>query len=213
MPVFFYSLEFPDLKIVSENKMMISEYFGISCPNTESQNGECRVDCPDNDAQERNVQIFSTDNSCIAIGVADKDSPLSSGSADVPTVTNAANSQVVSEPSGTTESPTEKNKTSEVADGDTSSPDAAEKPYVLPLIKINLEPEQPVIQQEIVDMYMKSMQQFTESLAKMKLPMDIENNNGGGEAGNDNDPASDKKPQASEKTSTPRVFYGSRAFF
>ncbi|KAL0925949.1 hypothetical protein M5K25_004326 [Dendrobium thyrsiflorum] len=210
----YVNIEFPDLKVVSENKMMISEYFGISCSNTESQNGECRIDCPDNDAEERNVEIFSTDNSCIAIGAANNDSHLSSGSADVPTVTNAAKSQVVSEPSGTTESPTEKSKTSEVADSDTSSPDAPEKPYVLPVIKINLEPEQPVIQQEIVDMYMKSMQQFTESLAKMKLPMDIEiNSSGGGDVGNDNDSASDKKPQASEKTSTPRVFYGSRAFF
>ncbi|PKU59218.1 pyrophosphate--fructose 6-phosphate 1-phosphotransferase subunit alpha-like [Dendrobium catenatum] len=152
-----------------------AKYFGIPCPNTESQNGECRVDCPDNDAEERNVEIFSTDNGCIAIGVANNDSPLSSGSADVPTVTNAANSQVVSEPSGTTESPTEKNKTSEVADSDTSSPDAPEKPYVPPVIKINLEPEQPVIQQEIVDLYMKSMQQFTESLAKIETSENGEN--------------------------------------
>ncbi|PKU87300.1 Pentatricopeptide repeat-containing protein [Dendrobium catenatum] len=143
--------------------------------NTESQNGECRVDCPDNDAEKRNVEIFSTYNGCIAIGVANNNSPLSSGSADVPTVTNAANSQVVSEPPGTTESPTEKNKTSEVADSDTSYPDAPEKPYVPPVIKISLEPEKPVIQQEIVDMYMKSMQQFTESLAKIETSENDEN--------------------------------------
>lgn len=42
-------------------------------------------------------------------------------------------------------------------------------------MSVNLEPEQTVVQEQIVDMYMKSMQQFTESLAKMKLPMDIEN--------------------------------------
>lgn len=35
---------------------------------------------------------------------------------------------------------------------------------------INLEAEQNAMRQQIVDMYMRSMQQFTESLAKMKLP-------------------------------------------
>lgn len=203
----YANMEFPDLKVVSENKMMISEYFGIPCTNTEAQNGECRIDCPDND--KRNVEIFST-----GVGVVDNNSPLSSGAADVPSAINAANSQVASDPSGINESPTQKSKNTEVTDSDTSSStDAPEKAYVLPVINITLEPEQPVRQQDIVDMYMKSMQQFTESLAKMKLPMDIEINSSSNDAGNGNDSTADKKLQTSEKTSTPRVFYGSRAFF
>ena len=39
---------------------------------------------------------------------------------------------------------------------------------------INMEAEQSAMQQQIVDMYTRSMQQFTESLAKMKLPMDLD---------------------------------------
>uniref|UniRef100_A0A3Q7ICF9 C2 domain-containing protein n=1 Tax=Solanum lycopersicum TaxID=4081 RepID=A0A3Q7ICF9_SOLLC len=70
-----------------------------------------------------------------------------------------------------------------------------------------IEPEQKVVQQDIVDMYMKSMQQFTESLAKMKLPLDIEN----GTTSSDNS-SSDQTSQTPKSTSS-RVFYGSRAFF
>jgi hypothetical protein len=64
-----------------------------------------------------------------------------------------------------------------------------------------------MVQQDIVDMYMKSMQQFTESLAKMKLPLDIES--GPTSSGSS---SSDKNVQASKNTGS-RVFYGSRAFF
>ncbi|KNA25124.1 hypothetical protein SOVF_009330 [Spinacia oleracea] len=83
------------------------------------------------------------------------------------------------------------------------------------------EVEQSAMQQQIVDMYMKSMQQFTESLANMKLPMDLDPGPGTGtgtgnegpgnvirvmERGNDLDVENKKKDGS-------RVFYGSRAFF
>ncbi|CAL0315848.1 unnamed protein product [Lupinus luteus] len=45
--------------------------------------------------------------------------------------------------------------------------------FSAPLGNINIESEQNAMQQQIVDMYIRSMQQFTESLAKMKLPMDL----------------------------------------
>nr|KAJ0187507.1 hypothetical protein LSAT_V11C900498180 [Lactuca sativa] len=57
------------------------------------------------------------------------------------------------------------------------------------------ETEHQVMQQEIVNMYLKSMKQFTEALAKMKLPI---------EKGNESTHNTD---------SNPKVFYGSRAFF
>lgn len=81
--------------------------------------------------------------------------------------------------------------------------------FTKPLISIKLEPEETVVQQQIVDMYMKSMQQFTESLAKMKLPMDLENKV--------SDDATDTRPKQNKldtgKKDGSRVFYGSRAFF
>ncbi|KAI8009942.1 hypothetical protein LOK49_LG06G01213 [Camellia lanceoleosa] len=76
----------------------------------------------------------------------------------------------------------------------------------------NIEPEKKMVQQEIVDMYMKSMHQFTESLAKMKLPLEI----GNGRADDLGDTGSDEKVPVITKSNgqgNPRVFYGSRAFF
>ncbi|XWS28374.1 hypothetical protein CRYUN_Cryun25bG0063000 [Craigia yunnanensis] len=82
--------------------------------------------------------------------------------------------------------------------------------FSAPLGNINLEAEQSAMQQQIVDMYMRSMQQFTESLAKMKLPMDLDKS----EPEDHVDMIqyhSNKKEQ--EKKDGSRVFYGSRAFF
>jgi len=81
------------------------------------------------------------------------------------------------------------------------------------MISINLQPEQSVVQQDIVDMYMKSMQQFTESIAKMKLPLDVENSSPSNDV---SDSSTIEKPSPSPSSSVSkgsRVFYGSRAFF
>lgn len=83
-----------------------------------------------------------------------------------------------------------------------------------PLISVSAVPEQRVVQHEIIDMYTKSMQQFTETLAKMKLPMDIEREtntqNGKADSKSGNTVEKDMEPKCSKST---RVFYGSRAFF
>ncbi|OVA18504.1 C2 calcium-dependent membrane targeting [Macleaya cordata] len=89
--------------------------------------------------------------------------------------------------------------------------------FTAPLGNINLEAEQTAMQQQIVDMYMRSMQQFTESLAKMKLPMDLDkpepNDNGDVIQQNSNKKDLDKKKMDGKKKDGSRVFYGSRAFF
>ncbi|KAL6199648.1 hypothetical protein ACLB2K_029431 [Fragaria x ananassa] len=81
--------------------------------------------------------------------------------------------------------------------------------YSAPLGNMNSEAEQSAMQQQIVDMYMRSMQQFTESLANMKLPMDLDKPEceDGGEVIPNSNLELDKKKDGS------RVFYGSRAFF
>lgn len=84
--------------------------------------------------------------------------------------------------------------------------------FSAPLGNINLDAEQSAMQQQIVDMYMKSMQQFTESLAKMKLPMDLDESKHEhrGVVVQSHDP----KPEIDQKKKDgSRVFYGSRAFF
>ncbi|XP_021278092.1 uncharacterized protein LOC110412016 [Herrania umbratica] len=84
--------------------------------------------------------------------------------------------------------------------------------FSAPLGNINLEAEQSAMQQQIVDMYMRSMQQFTESLANMKLPMDLDHKPGCEDRG-DVIQNHTKKTEHEKKKDGSRVFYGSRAFF
>nr|CAD1833450.1 unnamed protein product [Ananas comosus var. bracteatus] len=94
--------------------------------------------------------------------------------------------------------------------------------FASPMGNISLEAEQAAMQQQIVEMYMKSMQQFTESLAKMKLPMDLDNPRPDDDRGaviqsqnndnNNNDTKLDVEEKNKKKDGS-RVFYGSRAFF
>ncbi|KAH1062483.1 hypothetical protein GLYMA_02G279900v4 [Glycine max] len=87
--------------------------------------------------------------------------------------------------------------------------------YSAPLGNINLEAEQAAMQKQIVDMYMRSMKQFTESLAKMKLPMDLDKpekvDHGDVDVIQNLD--NSKLEIDKKKKDGSRVFYGSRAFF
>lgn len=85
--------------------------------------------------------------------------------------------------------------------------------FSAPLGNINMEAEQSAMQQQIVDMYMRSMQQFTESLAKMKLPMDLDKPEGDGCGDVIQNHNSSKLKIDKKKKEGSRVFYGSRAFF
>ncbi|KAL4324060.1 hypothetical protein GQ457_11G012610 [Hibiscus cannabinus] len=211
-------IEFPDPNIVNENQMMVSEYFGVPCSNLESESSEGLVTLVTSDAEKgvisdmcvNVVESFSpaTVNS---IKVPKLDSPPSSVSTNgISSPSAAASSKSYDCPAASKTSAEEHNsspkeKTVDVGDSDSvssSQSDSIAKP-------LNFVPEQKVVQQEIVDMYMKSMQQFTESLAKMKLPLDI--NNEATESKNSST-TTDQKIQASKTTSS-RVFYGSRAFF
>ncbi|XP_061354815.1 uncharacterized protein LOC133299373 [Gastrolobium bilobum] len=82
-----------------------------------------------------------------------------------------------------------------------------------PLGNINMETEQSAMQKQIVDMYMRSMQQFTESLAKMKLPMDLDKPESEDRGDVINNHNNTKLEIDKKKKDGSRVFYGSRAFF
>ncbi|XP_076942005.1 uncharacterized protein LOC143611732 [Bidens hawaiensis] len=79
---------------------------------------------------------------------------------------------------------------------------------------IKVEPEQKVLQQDIVEMYLNSMKQFTEALAMMRLPIDKENGSPDSR-GQDGTESNGKRSYGSkgEEGPSPKVFYGSRAFF
>lgn len=214
----FDKIEFPDPKIANEDQLMVSEYFALPCNSLDSQSSES-LTTSDTENQLSSevgghvVESFSTGtvesiqcpkpdsppSSVSTNGVSSPSVPASSESSDAQAASKSASKEHVSAP---------KESTVDVKDGDTDSSggepsDAVNKPVVT----VNIEPEQNVVQQDIVDMYMKSMQQFTESLAKMKLPLDMDN--GSTNSGNS---SSDQKLQASKNTGS-RVFYGSRAFF
>ncbi|KAL1127110.1 hypothetical protein V6Z11_A13G158000 [Gossypium hirsutum] len=205
-------IEFPDPKIVNENQMMVSEYFGIPCSSLESEssgslvisNAENRVSL---DMAVNVVESFST-ATVNSIPVPKLESPpstvstnwVSSPSGDGPAASKTSMEEHISTP---------KKKTADARDADSSSSRARSDSIEKPFVSVNIEPDQKVVQQEIVDMYMKSMQQFTESLAKMKLPLDIDK---GATNLENSSTTTDKKIQAS-KTTGSRVVYGSRAFF
>ncbi|KAL4298638.1 hypothetical protein HN51_049333 [Arachis hypogaea] len=175
-------IEFPDPKIAKEDCLMVSEYISIQC--------------------SEDAENHSSVESMQPPPPPKVDSPPSSVS------TNGISSPSVAASSESSAAKEEK-KTMDVKNGDSdsSSREAFAKPLVS--LKIEPEPEPSMVQQDIVDMYMKSMQQFTESLAKMKLP-NMDSEKGVGSSGNSG--SSEQKLQAS-RSGNSRVFYGSRAFF
>ncbi|CAO1940968.1 unnamed protein product [Urochloa humidicola] len=79
---------------------------------------------------------------------------------------------------------------------------------------MDIEAEQSAMQRQIMEMYVKSMQQFSESLPKVRLPMDLDgvvvHNNK--EEQKPDDMVIRTQQQQVKKDGT-RVFYGCRAFF
>ncbi|CAM0906510.1 unnamed protein product [Alopecurus aequalis] len=246
----YENMEFPDLNLVEENQIMLSEYVGLPCTAVEAQSSESLLTSEDtdgattesHDAGVRVVQSFSTDNSTTDSASAFRsDTPVSSlSTTESPAAAVPATPQSnPSEPSGNALSSAaeQKEKASDVAEVDSShtvqespavnspsimSENAVDKP---PAMTFNFEQEVQVNQKEIMDMYMKSMQQFTESLAKMKLPLDVmdtgsdKSGNGGAAtspadySGTDSSAATKKPTAGGPQEKSPKVFYGSRAFF
>ncbi|KAK2987079.1 hypothetical protein RJ640_004805 [Escallonia rubra] len=218
----FDKIEFPDPKVVNENHMMVSEYFGIPCTDMNlSHSSESLVssDTENHHSSEvgaRGVESFSNgstnpilskqDTPPSSISTYESPSaslPASCHSSDTPRASKSPNEECISPPKENS-----KEKDAEAGDAESNaSGGMPDNTFAKPLVTINIEPEQKVVQQDFVDLYMKSMQQFTESLAKMKLPMDMES--GPTSSG---DSSSDPKSQT-PKTTGSRVFYGSRAFF
>lgn len=89
--------------------------------------------------------------------------------------------------------------------------------FKLPLmgdIVIDMEAEeQSAMQRQIMEMYVKGMQQFSQSLAKMKLPIELGANDGVVVQKEAKPDSSMVFEQQQAKKDGARVFYGSRAFF
>lgn len=223
-------IEFPDPKIANEDQIMVSEYFGLPCTSLESDDtsSESLVNAGGenvvNDQHDDVVESFSNAETVQAPPKA-VDSPPSVSTANgalSPSV--QASSESSEAPVGEkAKSPDREQAKEKAVDGKDSESDSSgglsSDSFTKPVVTVNIEPEQKVVQQDIVDMYMKSMQQFTESLAKMKLPLDIDpagttttSTTTPTSMSSSENSSSDPKLQAA-KNSGSRVFYGSRAFF
>ncbi|KAG6405285.1 hypothetical protein SASPL_132872 [Salvia splendens] len=210
-------IEFPDPNVANENHQMVEEYFGMPCSNVDSPSSDSLVSSDtenqvSSEAEVQHGESFSvgtvsskplpkvdSPQSCASTdGGSSASAPVSFQSCETPKDSKSQGEELVSPPKDKSKEKTANSDSN--ASGAVSS-DTSAKPVVTV-------PEPKVVQQDIVDMYMKSMQQFTESLAKMKLPMDFEN----GPTSSENSTSSEQKTPGS-KNSGSRVFYGSRAFF
>ncbi|XP_018464718.2 uncharacterized protein LOC108836000 isoform X1 [Raphanus sativus] len=187
-------IEFPDPNVANENEKMVSEYFGISCSTIDSETSDSLVTSDaENHVTNSVTSVLKQDSPEISNATDEAVSPHASAHSatelpnrdHLPLVNSKADSQ-------------------EESEGETSK-----EKTVKPILSVRVEPESKVVQQDIVDMYMKSMQQFTDSLAKMKLPLDIDSPTKSENSSSD----SQKLPTPKSNNNGSRVYYGSRAFF
>ncbi|KAG6414381.1 hypothetical protein SASPL_127103 [Salvia splendens] len=205
-------IEFPDPNVANENHQMVEEYFGMSCSNVDSPSSDSLVSSDTENQVSSEIEVQHGEGfSMLTVSsrpTPKVDSPPSSASTDGGSSASAPVSFQSSETLKDSKSPGEelvslpKDKSMEKIAYGVDVDSGVSSDTSMPVITV---PEPKVVQQDIVDMYMKSMQQFTESLAKMKLPMDFEN----GPTSSDNSTSSEQKT----KNSGSRVFYGSSAFF
>ncbi|CAA7039843.1 unnamed protein product [Microthlaspi erraticum] len=186
-------IEFPDINVVNENKQMVTEYFNGLNHRSGTASFLClgSTHLPETDI----TMVCLEDKEVYGNGSFMASSSTTTSLSDDK---NTANSNEK-----------DSREMTEVSRG--RSKGLEEEDQYEEEKKMNVETEETSMQKQIAEMYMRSMQQFTDSLAKMKLPMDHNNNNNtethiqNNNANNNN--GIEKKKEGS------RVFYGSRAFF
>ncbi|KAF0901025.1 hypothetical protein E2562_037568 [Oryza meyeriana var. granulata] len=206
-PVDYARIEFPDLNAVKENDDMAVQYLpflhlGDARP-PEAMNDDCEM--ATSPREEKPVSSDGSKNASTTTAVSDDTRVISSSEATHKTRPNADDATAPMS-CRSPDTPTSNSGKSSSA----KEKGAAEDVFESPLRDIDMEAEQSAMQRQIMEMYMKSMQQFTESLAKMKLPMELDGDNGV-VVQKEEKPETEVKLQV--KKDGARVFYGSRAFF
>ncbi|KAL3850171.1 hypothetical protein ACJIZ3_012053 [Penstemon smallii] len=223
-------IEFPDVNVVKENQEMVSEYFAKNGspfrPWLEKTDGSFLhlgaapqvedYEMAGNSSDENQTDSISPDGSS-----TQNSGFLSSTMTSLSDDRNSADSVEKKNNTFTDfstdnaiiviENPTSQKKTESQEENEISFSENEEESSKK-VRNIKIEDEESAMQKHIVDMYMRSMQQFTDSLAKMKLPMDLSQAQVDDEG--DVTQNSDKKIEIeNKKKDNARVFYGSRAFF
>ncbi|CAA0833502.1 Calcium-dependent lipid-binding (CaLB domain) family protein [Striga hermonthica] len=235
IPEEYSRIEFPDMNVVNENEQMVSEYFekngralvvrpwldrpdgsflhlgSMPDPDHEMANNnslhEFRAGSVSPDGSVQNSGFLSSTMTSLSDDRASADSMEKKGGFFADLSTSPDESEL------STSKKAEARE--ENGPGLCRKEEGSDTNRAALVRNVTCEAEESVMQKQIVDMYMRSMQQFTESLAKMKLPMDLDKPKTGG-SGDLIRADADKKIEMEEnekKESNSRVFYGSRAFF
>lgn len=235
-PVEYSRIEFPDISTVSENRKMVSEYFGMSEAGSEGVASflrlgslpnpfyDCEMTANSSDETHGGDQTVSPQNSGFFSSTTTEDrnsaDSVEKNRAATESFSNTAETDTPTSKKGREgsreqrDSGSSSNKKDE-SDKERSNESRDGSAQFGQVFSAQLEAEQSAMQQQIVDMYMRSMQQFTESLAKMKLPMEL-NQSEASKDSNNNDMVNNdnsNKLEIEKKKDGSRVFYGSRAFF
>ncbi|KAL2941920.1 Protein SRC2-like protein [Bienertia sinuspersici] len=199
-------VEFPDMNAATEDQIMVSEYFN-SGNNTSSLGSFLHLG-----------SYLKTESDCEMIGNSSEEnencpsesnqqSGVSSSTTSQSDYRNTAQSNSVNNDHKQGQAQTGEKQSKVIGDTDNGIEEKR-------VIVNEIEDKQSTMQKQIADMYMKSMQQFTESLANMKLPMGLDPKI------NTEDPRNvirvmeqSNGSDLENKKDGSRVFYGSRAFF
>ncbi|KAL6853884.1 hypothetical protein ACP4OV_019913 [Aristida adscensionis] len=205
-PVDYARVEVPDLNVVKESHDMAVQYLPfLHLGEARPPAAAAMEDCEMSSASPRGEKPASSDGSKNASTTStvsdDRVISIEKPRPDADEATAPASCR-------SPDTPTSSSGTAGKEKGDV---------FRSPLGGIDMAAEQSAMQRQIMEMYMKSMQQFSESLAKMKLPMELAGGGGGdGVIAMKEKPDNEVKPhqqhQQVKKDGT-KVFYGSRAFF
>ncbi|KAI3518291.1 hypothetical protein L1887_06846 [Cichorium endivia] len=192
-------IEFPDINVARENQQMVSEYFGLSQHACSARLG-----------QNKHEPGLIGPGSFLCLGASDHvdDYEMAVNSGSISPQDSIQNSGFFS--STMTSLSDDRNSADSLEKKINLVGESSNSPKIDTMNDKKEVNEEPAMQQQIVDMYMRSMQQFTESLAKMKLPMNLEKIEGedcGDVIQRPKNNVENKKKEGA------RVFYGSRAFF
>jgi hypothetical protein len=184
-------VEFPDLNVVRENEDMAVQCLPF-------------LHLGESPAQEGTMEVGTSPR-------GEPSKPVSSeGGKNASTTTTASDDMAIdissSEPKKKPRNDAASPETPTSSVGKAADKEKADV-FKSPMGDIDMEAEQSAMQRQIMEMYVKSMQQFTESLGRVKLPMELDG--GAGVVVQ----TEDKKSGAEAKKDGARVFYGSRAFF
>nr|XP_043633846.1 uncharacterized protein LOC122605041 [Erigeron canadensis] len=200
-PIEYSRIEFPDMNVVKQNQEMVSEYFGLSGRGSAQKTGligHGSFLCLGASGSADDYEMVANSGS-----ISPNDSIQNSGffSSTITSLSDDRNSADSLE------------KKNDLVTGESSNSANVESlaPKEEQRGKKDVK-EESEMQQQIVDMYMRSMQQFTESLAKMKLPMNLEKTETEDRGDVIQRPLNNVEMENKKKDGT-RVFYGSRAFF